>query len=334
MYADSLTETQGRNLPTTSKSRENPDTVVSRKEIVMTAKRGIIFFLAPALVMVMAFALYGCGKSQSKPETIFLSPDIGPVGIEVVITGGSFGATQGTGTVHFGNSLAEVLDWSDVSISVQVPSGLSVAEYGVTVQTQAGSSKEVTFTVNQAPKPSIEPIITSLEPTSGQSGTEVVISGENFGKTQAGGLILFGPGKATVTAWSDTSITFKVPAEASNNVYGVKVETTAGKSGQVNFKVARPEDLAAQKNAIISNMGSHGIDIQGSDQWTVDFLKQSMEDPNWEVLRVNEPNGKSFQALLILNQMLGDWECLSTEGPPWNGVDFKGASVPSDLKNI
>ncbi len=300
----------------------------------MIAKNRIIFFLAPALVMVMAFALYGCGKAQSKPEISSLSPESGPVGIEMIITGGSFGATQGTGTVHFGDNLAEVFDWSDVSITVQVPSGLSVAEYGVTVQTQAGAGKEATFTVNQAPKPGSEPIISSLKPTSGQPGTEVVISGENFGKTQAGGVILFGPGKAPVTAWSDTSITFKVPAEASNNVYGVKVETATGKSGQVNFNVARPEDLAAQKISIVSYMGSHGMDIQGSEQWTVDFLKQSTEDPNWEVLTVNQPNGKSFQALLILNQMAGAWECLSTEGPPWNGVDFKGASVPSDLKNI
>ncbi len=41
----------------------------------------------------------------------------------------------------------------------------------------------------------------------------------------------------------------------------------------------------------------------------------------------------TFEAMLVWNNMLGDWECLSVAGPPWTGVEFKGMSVPSDLVN-
>ena len=42
----------------------------------------------------------------------------------------------------------------------------------------------------------------------------------------------------------------------------------------------------------------------------------------------------SFEAILIWNNMLGGWECLSTAGPPWTGIEFKGEPVPSDLTNV
>ncbi|OFW59586.1 MAG: hypothetical protein A2Y75_01215 [Candidatus Solincola sediminis] len=300
----------------------------------MTVKKAIALFLTLALVVLMGLAMFGCGKSQTKPEIKSLEPVSGPVGTEVIMTGTGFGAEQGTGTVHFGNFLADVLAWSDTSITVEVPSSIAVAEYGVTVQTQAGSSNEIPFTVNQTPNPGTKPTISSLKPTSGQPGTDVVISGTKFGATQGSSLVLFGQGKAQVIAWSDTSITFRVSQETTNNTYGVTVETANGKSGQAIFKVHRPEDLAAQKKAIVDYMGSNGMDIRGSEQWTVEFMKQSLKDAAWEVIKVNQPNDNTFQALLILNQMAGAWECLSTEGPPWNGVDFKGEPVPSDLKNV
>lgn len=300
----------------------------------MTGRKATCLMLAPTIILIMGLALFGCGKAQSKPVISAITPDSGPVGSEVVVSGGSFGAAEGTGTVHFGDYLAEVLSWSDVSITVTVPPSLVVAEYGVTVQTQAGASKEAMFTVNEAPKPSLVPKIASIKPASGRPGTEIVISGDNFGKAQGGGKILFGPGEAPVKAWSDTSITFTVPEDAKTNTYGVKVETPDGKSNEAILKVTRPEDLAAQKKAIVDYMGSHGMETQGSDKWVVEFVKQSASDPSWEVLKVTKPDGISFQALLINNNMLGGWECLSTEGPPWNGVEFKGEPVPSDLKNI
>jgi hypothetical protein len=297
-------------------------------------KRAMVFVLSVCLVLLMIFALFGCGKAQAKPAITSITPDSGEAGTEVVITGSNFRAVQSTGTVHFGDALAEVEEWSDFSITVKVPEGLAVAEYGVTVQTVAGDSKEVAFTVNESPQHETGPVIDELKPTSGQPGTEVVISGENFGKTQGSGAVLFGPGKANVKEWSETQVTFMVPGDAANNVYGVKVETDQGKSEQATFKVATAADLAAEKEAIVSYMSSNGMDTQGSDEWEVEFLKQSTEDTNWEVLKVVKPDGGFFQALLINNHMAGAWECLSTEGPPWNGVDFKGAPVPSDLKNV
>ncbi len=56
-------------------------------------------------------------------------------------------------------------------------------------------------------------------------------------------------------------------------------------------------------------------------------------DPGWEVVRITVPGGEPFEAVLVMNNMLGGWECLKTGEPPWNGVEFKGESIPSDLLN-
>jgi len=256
----------------------------------------------------------------------------------VVIEGGSFGSAQGTGVVFFSGKEVKVVAWADTVITVEVPSDMAEATYGVKVETDQGASNEVEFKV--AKGAANTPKITSLDPENGVSGDSVTISGSNFGKTQDGGKVLFGTGTAQVEKWSDTSITIKVPSNLGPNTYGVTVETGAVKSNEAIFKIGSGEDkLEAQKQAVVAYLQSKGQSTAGSDLWTCTLVKQSTQDPNWEVVGIGLPagdstGGQAFKALVVFNNMLGDWECLSTDGPPWTGVEFKGEPVPSDLSDV
>ena len=304
----------------------------------MRGRKILITFAGVILAMTLALASFGCGEAGAKPEIKSLDPTSGPPGSEVVIEGGSFGSTQGTGMVYFSSKEVTVVAWADTVITVEVPSDMAEATYGVKVETDQGASNEVEFKVTEGDANA--PKITSLDPENGASGDEVVINGSNFGKTQDGGEVLFGTGTAEVSKWSDTSITITIPPNLGPNTYGVTVETGEGKSNEAIFKIGSDEDkLDAQKQAVVAYLQAQGQSTAGSDMWTCTLVKQSTQDPNWEVVGIGIPGsgseeGQAFKALVVYNNMLGNWECLSADGPPWTGVEFKGESVPSDLEDV
>ncbi|MEW6552852.1 MAG: IPT/TIG domain-containing protein [Actinomycetota bacterium] len=289
--------------------------------------------LAAVLSMTAALLFFGCGGAGAKPEIKTLDPESGPPGSEVVIKGGSFGSSQGTGVVFFSGKEVTVVAWADTVITVKIPSDLEEATYGVTVETDNGASNEVEFKVEKGAANA--PRIASLDPESGKSGDKVTITGSNFGATQGGGKVLFGTGTAQADKWSDTSITITVPPNLGANTYGVTVENAAGKSNQAIFKIGSDTDkLDAQKQAVVAFLQAQGQSTAGSDQWKVALVKRSSQDPNWEVVKVTLPDSKTFEAVLVFNNMLGDWECLKTGEPPWSGVEFKGEPVPSDISDV
>lgn len=302
----------------------------------MSRRTILVVALLSAVVMLMSLTLFGCGSAQSKPKINSLSPDIGEAGSQMVINGTGFGSTQGVGTVHFGATLADEVAWADTAVTVKVPSELAAVVYSVTVTTSDGSSNGINFTVTAPVVTNVK--ITALKPASGVAGIDVIASGSGFGTAQ--GKILFGPGTAVVKAWSDTSVTFTVPAGATPNTYGVKVQTSAGtKSNEAIYTLGGSpgEDLSAQLQAVMAYAGGDA----DPSHWTITLVKKSAIDPNWEVASVTQPRAveqgggtETMQAVLVWNNMLGAWECLSVAGPPWSGVDFKGESVPSDLTSI
>ena len=83
--------------------------------------------------------------TPATPHINTLTPSSGGVGIQVVIAGTNFGATQGTSTVTFNGVPAMVVSWSATSITAIVP---TTATTGPVVVTVAGvASNSVTFTV-------------------------------------------------------------------------------------------------------------------------------------------------------------------------------------------
>jgi len=85
------------------------------------------------------------------------------------------------------------------------------------------SSNSVNFTVT------VPPSITSISPTSGAVGTQVTITGANFGATQGTSTVRFNGTAATPASWSATTIIAPAPSGATT---GNVVVTVAGQASQ------------------------------------------------------------------------------------------------------
>ena len=90
-------------------------------------------------------------------------------------------------------------------------------------------SADLTFTTP------IEVLISTLSPTGGTTGTQVVINGKGFGTTSTGGVVTFSGVAAPVVSWGQSSITASVPSGATSGPVVVKVNNTP--SNGFNFKI-------------------------------------------------------------------------------------------------
>ena len=217
-----------------------------------------------------------------------LSPIAGPEGATVEITGTSFGAMQGTSTVTFNGTGATPTSWSGTSITVTVPAGATTGNVVVTVGGVA--SNGVSFTVGT------DPIVTSLSPALGQVETTVVIGGANFGASQGTGTVTFNGVAATVTSWSDSSITVTVPATAAT---GPVVVTVGGEaSNQVTFTVTGPppeinklKPGGGEVGDSVKVKGEHFGTAQGTSTVTFNGLKAAARKWDDDKITVNVPAG-------------------------------------------
>jgi hypothetical protein len=170
---------------------------------------------------------------KAGPPTIAsLTPNFGPTGSLITITGTNFGSSQGSSTVKFYNGVTATpcgTCWSSTSITVAVPSAATTGNVVVTVSGVASNGSP--FTV--LPTPSI----TGLSSASGGVGVSIVIGGTNFGANQGSSTVTFNGTAAAVcgTCWSNTLITTTVPSGATS---GNLVVTVNGvQSSPVSFTV-------------------------------------------------------------------------------------------------
>jgi hypothetical protein len=118
----------------------------------------------------------------------------------------------------------------------QTASLLATATY-----TSAGRQQAVTASEQAppAPAPLPPPVISNVQPASGNAGTSITITGQNFGASQGSSYLTladlgtswgapFDGATLDVTSWSDTSITFVLPSpQGPNGVWHLVSGTTA-----------------------------------------------------------------------------------------------------------
>ena len=164
------------------------------------------------------------------PNITNLSAFTGSVGDLVIISGTTFGASQGTSRVTFnGISAGTASSWSATSIGVVVPNGATTGPVVVTVSCIASDGPF--FAVVPRPAPSI----TNLSPNAGVFGTSITIAGTNFAALQGTSTVTFNGTTATPTSWSSTNITAPVPTGATTGNVVVVVGGVA--SNGVSFSV-------------------------------------------------------------------------------------------------
>jgi hypothetical protein len=188
------------------------------------------------------------------PVILNNSPLSGPVNTSVVVTGTSFGDTQGESTVTFNGVAASPTAWSNTSVTVPAPPGATTGDVVVTVN--GFSTNGATFRVL--------PNITAIGPASGTVGSLVTLSGTTFGQTQGFGGVAFNGVGATVQSWSDSSITVLVPSGAtSGNVIVTDHQLLA--SNAVNFNVITPPAPAINFISPDAGRAGIGVTISGSN---------------------------------------------------------------------
>jgi hypothetical protein len=160
------------------------------------------------------------------PRITSVSPSSGAAGTVITISGTNFGPSQGASTVTFNVTPAIPTSWNATSIVVPVPAG---ATTGNLVVMAGGLASSVPFTIN--------PTITSVNPSFGPVGTVVTISGTNFGGFVPGDTVTFnGTTIQNAASWIDTGISVPVPNVATT---GPVVVTAGGfaSNSSVNFTV-------------------------------------------------------------------------------------------------
>ena len=169
----------------------------------------------------------------TSPFVTGVSPDLGPTGTSVTITGSNFGVTQGSSTVSFGGVVAtSITSWSSSQIVATVP-GTTPSGPGIVTVTvgSISSPTNVTFDV-------IKPTIISFTPSAASSGGTVTMSGSGFAPNQGNSTVQFNGLVASASAWSDTSVTLVVPSGATSGP--VTVTEDGVTSSGVQFTVLEP----------------------------------------------------------------------------------------------
>src|SRR5580693_8589238 len=130
------------------------------------------------------------------PVITSLSPNSGPVGTSVLISGSGFIQGGLHGVVKFSSNViaTTVYSYTNTAIVVAVPPGAVTGP--VFVEVVNVDSNSMTFTVT-APT---TPTITSLTPSSGGIGISVTIAGTNFGGMQGTSTVTFNGLVASVSS--------------------------------------------------------------------------------------------------------------------------------------
>jgi hypothetical protein len=179
------------------------------------------------------------------PTIASLSPLSGAVSTSVTITGQDFGAPQ-AGTVTFNGVPASPTTWNPTSIQVPVPSGANTGNVVVTVGNLA--SNGVAFTVSNA-----APTIFSANPNAAPVGSQIQITGANFGSSQQNSIVSFNSVVASPSSWSDSAIGLPVPQGATTGTVTVQVGGVT--SNAVNFAVANPPAITASVSPAPNSAG-------------------------------------------------------------------------------
>lgn len=165
--------------------------------------------------------------ASTEVTIIDFTPNGGPAGAAVTISGGGFSAVAAQNDVRFNQVSATVVSSTPTRIVASVPVGASTGPIGVTTP-NGNATSSAPFVVGADPVPTI----TQFSPSIGAAGSAVTITGTNFAASQNGNRVIFNQRAAAIASASDTSVVAVVPANTSSGkitvvtAYGVATSAT------------------------------------------------------------------------------------------------------------
>jgi hypothetical protein len=235
--------------------------------------------------------------AEPKPSITGISPTSGPPGTTVTISGQNLLDAEGNGLVWFGGKSLPILNPSSTSIQVVVPAGAATGTF--LVHTNGNGIYTSTFTVAAAPGSPV-PQITSVSPNYGAYYAIITLTGTNFGATQGASTVTFNGAAATATtAWSNTSITVRVPYHGST---GNLVVVAAGQSSNgIPFTM----EPTASITGISPTSGPPGTTVTISGQNLVDAEGNGVIWFGGASLPLLNPSNTSIQVVVPAGAVTG-----------------------------
>ena len=150
-----------------------------------------------------------------------------PYCLKLVRAGNSFSGYSSYDCINW-----ELIASSSISMAQNVYVGLAVTSYSST------SAVTATFdSVSISSSAMTSPSITNISATSGSVGTQIGISGSNFGASEGNGVVTINGVPMTITSWSASGIIFTIPAGATSGPLFVFTGSTLNSSNPIYFTV-------------------------------------------------------------------------------------------------
>jgi hypothetical protein len=176
----------------------------------------------------------------------------------VVITRSGFGSPQGEGSAIFSGVAADIVSWSDTSVTAVVPSGASAGYAGIVQNGVVSNGKYFV--------PHGLPGIDSVSSDYALVGDTITVTGSDFGSMP--GMLTVGGVAVTPSNWSDTEVVFDVPENVESGYVGVTRDgmTSNGRWLTVAPLVTGLSSWWAAPGSDVTISGQGFGDVQG-DNW-------------------------------------------------------------------
>ena len=150
-----------------------------------------------------------------------------------------------------GSSWTQLGSTQTISMATDVYIGLALTSQS-TSSLATATFDNVSISTTATPAP----VITSVSATTGTIGTQVTISGSNFGASQGNSLVTLGALPMTVNSWSNTSISITIASGAASGLMVVSVAPSMNDSNPVYFTIT---SQALPSGWLDTDIGSVGI---------------------------------------------------------------------------
>jgi RHS repeat-associated protein len=183
-----------------------------------------------------------------------------PYWIKLVRSGSVFStyiASDGVNWLEVGTSVT-------INMAQNVYIGLAISS-GSTGSLNAATFDNVSITSTANPAPAI----TSVSATTASVGSQVVLTGSNFGTSQQTGVVLLNGALVKINSWSATSITVTIPSGATSGPLVVSVAPGMNDSNTVDFTVTSAPLPSGWLDQDIGEVGVAGSATYTSGVFTV-----------------------------------------------------------------
>ncbi len=294
-------------------------------------------FLPVSIFLMLVIVLLISTTLTDRPPVIdAINPQVGYPGSILMIKGNNFGSSRGTSEVVIAGlrpTTSAYLEWTNKRISVRIPPDVDSGM--VYVLRSNGHSNGKLFTnrnnipvvVKTTAAPG-EPQITSIDPANGPVGTKLTITGENFGKSQGNGDVLFSPTSVSdggvqisdlaakeryagcgcdynYETWSDKQIVVYVPDGASSG--NVTVVTDRGTSNSQYFEVTNQVGTKTYKDkrGYEIRYGVRISDVNSQPGGTIDLwlpnLSSALTQRHIEAIVEPKPVWSNYKGLMRIS---------------------------------